>query len=110
MQKTITLDQQERQAFAPIEMENLQLHARSDILNRELKGIETRLAMNEEQQRKFIQETVVKRGIEQFARAQWGEEPGSIVVTMPDEPMTAAPAPATPAARPNGSAAALEAA
>ncbi|HEY1242229.1 MAG TPA: hypothetical protein VGF16_16810, partial [Bryobacteraceae bacterium] len=95
-------DQQERQSLAPLEMENLQLHARSDILKREMEGLNARLAVNEEQQRKFIRDAVAGRGISRFDNAQFSEG-GNIMVTLPDEP-AAVPAVIIPPARPNGAA------
>jgi hypothetical protein len=100
MEKTITLDQKERQTFAPLDMTNLRLHARSDLLKREMEGINAQLAVNEEQQRNFIRDVVVNRGIGQFQNARFSEG-GDIVVTLPDEPMEA-PVLTIPSARPNG--------
>jgi hypothetical protein len=100
MEKTISLDQKERQMFAPLDVENLRLHARSDMLKREMEGIDARLAVNEEQQRSFIRDVVVNRGMGQFQSARFGEG-GTIVITLPDEPLEA-PVLTMPAARPNG--------
>jgi hypothetical protein len=100
MEKTISLDQQERQTFAPLDMENMRLHARSDMLKREMEGIDARLAVNEEQQRSFIRDVVVNRGFGQFQNARFGEG-GNIVITLPDEPV-ATPLTTMPPARPNG--------
>ena len=106
MEKTISLDQKERQILAPLEDQNMRLHARSDMLKREMEDINARLAMNEEQQRSFIRDIVMHRGIEQFQNARFAEG-GNIICTLPDEPM-AAPAAAIPAARPNGGVATVE--
>jgi hypothetical protein len=106
MEKTITLDQKERQAFAPLDMTNLRLHARSDLLKREMEGINAQLAVNEEQQRNFVRDVVVSRGIGQFQNARFSEG-GDIIVTLPDEP-TGGGALTIPSARPNGGIAALD--
>jgi hypothetical protein len=90
MEKTITLDQKERQMLAPVEMENLRLHARSDMLRREQDSIDKQLAMNEEQTRGFIRDVVVRHGIETFQNARLMDG-GTIMVTLPDESMVLRP-------------------
>jgi hypothetical protein len=104
MEKTISLEQREQQEFAALEMERKDVLAQVGALMLDLEQAKVMLGAVQEKHRGFIQTTLRNRGVTNYSRAQMVG--GSILCSMPDEPMGIQMA---PPAKPNGGAAAHDA-
>ena len=107
MEKTINLEAKEKQVVGNLQQDNLKLNARVGMLCREREDLDRRIAANEEQQRSFIRDVIFHRGIEQYVSAQISPDGGSVVCSLPDEPMGSQTL-SLPSTRPNGGVAARD--
>lgn len=99
MEKSFSLDQKEHAALAGLEQERTQALAAIGALMLDLEQARKNLDGSVERQKAFIRQSLAARGIERFDNARLVG--GSVVVSLPDEPMGMMPT-LVPPNGPNG--------
>src|SRR5262245_11009306 len=100
MDRSYTLEQNERVRAANLEMQHQQTLAAIGAATLQLDANKTQLPVIEQSQRQLVQDAVMRLGVQNFQAARI--EAGNLIVRFADQPTLDAPVEVIPAAKPNG--------